>query len=36
MMTTSNREGLGGVPLEEVYHFKALDSKPDSVNQFLD
>jgi len=36
MMTSSNREGLDGVPLEEVYHFKALSPKPDSTNQFLD
>jgi hypothetical protein len=36
MMTTSNRDGLSGTPLEEVYHFKALSPKPDSTNQFLD
>ena len=36
IMSSSTREGLNGVPLEEVYHFKALSSKPDSVNQFLD
>jgi hypothetical protein len=36
IMSSSNREGLGGVPLEEVYHFKAYNPKPDSVNQFLD
>ncbi|MFT6746040.1 MAG: hypothetical protein ACJAZ2_000378 [Glaciecola sp.] len=36
IMSSSTREGLSGVLLEEVYHFKALTSKPDSVNQFLD
>ncbi len=36
IMTSSNREGLNGSPMEEVYRFKALPYKPDSVNQFLD
>jgi hypothetical protein len=36
IMSSSNREGLSGVPLEEVYYFKALPVKPDSVNLFLD
>lgn len=36
IMSSSNREGLDGVPLEEVYHFKPLSEKPDSINQFLD
>jgi hypothetical protein len=36
IMSSSNREGLDGVPLEEIYHFKALSPKPDSTNQFLD
>ena len=36
IMSSSTRDGLSGVLLEEVYHFKALASKPDSTNQFLD
>ena len=36
IMSSSTREGLNGVPLEEVYHFKSFSPKPDSANQFLD
>lgn len=35
VMTSTDREGLESVNLDEIYRFKPLSTKPDSTNQFL-
>lgn len=35
LITSTTREGLEGVILTEKYHFKSLENKPDSLNDFL-